>query len=133
MCLAEFLRLNWTDNASDGATPEEKAKQIVALAPILRGQEHNQQSRASQPQQSHEKPQAPSRPQQQTAAHNDLIDFSPSNPFPNTTSPVGQTGPMQFQPHAPPGMQAPLQPGHPIKRVDTNTNDLDEFVDAPGY
>lgn len=31
---------------------------------------------------------------------------------------------------APPGLQEPLVPGQPIKRVDTQTKDLDEFVDA---
>ena len=123
------------NNASDGATPEEKTKQIIALAPILRGQQYNQQTKASQPQQSQQSSQPPSRPQQQqqTASQNDLIDFGQSSSAPDTSAPVGQTDPMRFQMDAPPGMQAPLQPGQPIKRVDTRTNDLDEFVDAPGY
>ena len=46
---------------------------------------------------------------------------------------AGQTDPMQSQTNAPLGMQEPLQPGHPIKRVDTRSKELDEFVDAPGY
>lgn len=126
--------LDWILNANiDGATPEEKTKQILAIAPILRGQQHNQQSKASQPQQSQENSQPPSQPQQQAVAHDDLIDFGQSNPAPSTSAAVGQSKSMQFQPNAPPGMQAPLQPGHPIKRVDTKTNNLDEFVDAPGY
>ena len=125
--------LRLINNASDGATPEEKTKQIVALAPILKGQQHNQQTKASQPQQSQQPSQLPIRPQQQTVGHDDLIDFGQSAPAPDTSAPAGQTNPMHFQLDTPPGMQAPLQPGQPLKRVDTRTNDLDEFVDAPGY
>ncbi|CAF9931524.1 hypothetical protein IMSHALPRED_008651 [Imshaugia aleurites] len=124
--------LDWILNANiDGITSEEKTKQIIAVAPILKGQHHNQQSKAAQVHQSQETSQPPSRSQEQTAGHDDLIDFGQSNPAPLTSAPIGQTDPMHFQPDAPQGMQAPLQPGHPIKRVDTKTNDLDEFVDAP--
>lgn len=126
-------RLNCSNDISDGATSDEKTKQILALAPILRGPLQNQQSETFQPQHSQDTSQLPSRPQQQTAGHDDLIDFGQSNPVPATSAPVGQADPMQFQPNVPPGMQAPLQPGYPIKRVDTKTKDLDEFVDAPGY
>lgn len=101
----------------------------MTLAPILRGQ----QNKASLPHQSQGAPQPPSRQQQQTIGHDDLIDFGQSNQAPFTSAPVGQSDPVHFQPNAPPGMQASLQPGHPIKRVDTKTKDLDEFVDAPGY
>ncbi len=133
MCSPTFPQLNCANNASDGATPEEKTKQILALAPILRGQQHNQQSNVSQPQQGQHASQQSSRPQQHAPGHDDLIDFGQSHPAPVPSGPVGQTDHLQLQPDAPTGMQAPLQPGHPIKRVDTGTKDLDEFVDAPGY
>ena len=122
-----------TINASDGATPEEKTKQILAIAPILRGQQHHQQNKSTQSQQSQQTPQQPSRPQQQTAGHDDLIDFGQSDSAQAKSTSMGHSDPMQFQQNAPPGMQAPLQPGHPLKRVDTKTKDVDEFVDAPGY
>ena len=125
--------LKLANNASDGATPEEKTKQILALAPILKSQQQNQQTKASQPQKSQQPSQLPVRPQQQTAGHDDLIDFGQSAPAPGTSAPAGQTDSMHFQLDTPQGMQAPLQPGQPIKRVDTRTNDLDEFVDAPGH
>ena len=65
--------------------------------------------------------------------HDDLIDFGQANAIAAVSAPTSQIGPMHFEPNVPPGMQLPLQPGHPIKRVDTKTKDLDEFVDAPGY
>lgn len=120
--------LDWILDANiNGATPEEKTKQILAIAPILVGQ------KISQPQQGKKTSQPQSQPQQQTAGHDDLIDFGQSDPNPNTYEQAGQIDPMQTQTNAPPGMQAPLQPGHPIKRVDTKSKELDEFVDAPGY
>ena len=121
------------ENPSDGATPEEKTKQILAIAPILRGQSLNEQNKTDSPHQSQGTSQQPNPSQQQSAGHDDLIDFGQSNTAPVASAPAVQGDPMHFQPNAPPGMQAPLQPGHPIKRVDTRTRDLDEFVDAPGY
>ena len=134
MYVSSRITLNWnSNNASNGATPEEKAKQILALAPILKGQQHNQQTKTFQHQQSPQPSQPPIRPQQQMVGHDDLIDFGQSAPAPDTFAPAGQTDPTHFQLDTPPGMQVPLQPGQPLKRVDTRTNDLDEFVDAPGY
>ena len=129
-CSARSSDCTDLENPSDGATPEQKTKQILAIAPILRGQSHNEQNKTSPLHQSQDTSQ---QSHQQTAGHEDLIDFGQSNTAPVTSAPAGQTDPMHFQPNAPPGMQAPLQPGQPIKRVDTKTRDLDEFVDAPGY
>lgn len=32
--------------------------------------------------------------------------------------------------YIPPGLQDPLQPGHALHRQDSNTKEVDEFVDA---
>lgn len=146
------LSLATTDKNSDGATPEAKAKQILAIAPILKGQPPFQQTQAApsqqtqppfqQQQQSHPHPQhsqqqqqQPYQAQQQPAGHNDLIDFgqpdtNQASPIPPRNSSLQQT---VHQPmDAPPGLQEPMQPGQPLRRVDTLTKDVDEFVDAPG-
>ena len=59
------------------------------------------------------------------AASDDLIDFGQSD---NSTfiSSNGQNHP-SGNTH---NLQDPLVPGQPVKRVDTLTSDLDEFVDA---
>ncbi|MCJ1453811.1 hypothetical protein MMC28_004160 [Mycoblastus sanguinarius] len=127
--------LDWILNANiDGATPEIKTQQILALAPILKGQPPSQQPKAPPPQQA--QPSAPpsTHPQQQSAVHNDLIDFGQPAATSTTSAPTRQADPqrmMQEQPtFAPTGLQETLRPGQPLKRVDTQTHDLDEFVDA---
>ena len=64
----------------------------------------------------------------------DEIDSRPSNtgnslPAP-TVAPNRQPSPQPMKGAHPAGLQEPLQPGQPIKRVDTLTSDVDEFVDA---
>ena len=121
-----------TDKCSDGPTPEAKTKQILAVAPILKAQPASQDSNPVPPQQ-------PSHSQQQPAGQGqkDLIDFGqtdssvPASSVPARGSSLQQQTTQQPA-NAPAGLQEPLMPGHPIKRVDTLTKDLDEFVDAPG-
>ncbi|KAL9019261.1 MAG: hypothetical protein Q9185_003435 [Variospora sp. 1 TL-2023] len=115
--------LDWILAANiDGTTPEAMSQQILSVAPILRGQT-SQFHVNNTPSQSHQPHALP------PTASGDLIDFGQShNPIPNSTS---------TQSHQPPQGQAALfdlqdapEPGHPVKRVDTFTSDLDEFVDA---
>ncbi|KAL8922726.1 MAG: hypothetical protein Q9208_005039 [Pyrenodesmia sp. 3 TL-2023] len=117
--------LDWILAANiDGPTPEAMVQQILSVAPILPGQ--TPQSHASNgPSRSHQ-PNA-----QPPAASGDLIDFGQShNPTPNSTS--AQLPQLQQQQNHQPllDLQDPVEPGHPVKRVDTMTSDLDEFVDA---
>ena len=123
---------------SDGATPEEKTKQILAVVPILKGQTASQNTKAASLEKAQPAPQ-PSpqpQPQQQPTSSNDLIDFGQSDSLPTSSVPERnsslQQQTTQQRTNAPSGLQEPLMPGQPLKRVDTMTNDLDEFVDAPG-
>ena len=111
-----------TDVCSDGPTPEAKSQQILALAPKLRGQPSKDRFEISPSYtQTSQKPQAAP-----TAVENNLIDFGPSD-APSATPHQTEQKPS----HAPLlDLQEPLQPGYPVKRVDTLTEDLDEFVDA---
>ena len=128
-----------TDKCSDGPTPEAKTKQILAVAPILKDQPASQDSNPVPPQHAQHTPQKPSQSQQRPAGQGqkDLIDFGqtdssvPASSVPARGSSLQQQTTQQPT-SAPAGLQEPLMPGHPIKRVDTLTKDLDEFVDAPG-
>ena len=121
-----------TDKCSDGPTPEAKTKQILAVAPIFKNQPASQDSNPVPPQQ-------PSQSRQQPAGQGqkDLIDFGqtdssvPASSVPARGSSLQQQTTQQPT-NAPAGLQEPLMPGHAIKRVDTLTKDLVEFVDAPG-
>ncbi|KAI4178637.1 MAG: hypothetical protein LQ346_007375 [Caloplaca aetnensis] len=117
--------LDWILAANiDGPTPEAKVQQILSVAPILPGQ--TPQSHTSNgSSQSHQPNALP------PAASGDLIDFGQShNPTPNSTS-AQSAQPQQEQSQKPLlDLQDPLEPGHPVRRVDTMTSDLDEFVDA---
>ncbi|MCJ1413418.1 hypothetical protein MMC19_007523 [Ptychographa xylographoides] len=146
--------LDWILNAEiNGATPEEKTKQILAVAPILNGQDTSKVTQVSSqkpqppnPAQSPQQPQPappaqstlPSRPVQPTQPdtissqqppapkkQDDLIDFGdePLRPPPPNTHFTEDT-------FSQVGLQDPLQTGHPIKRKDTNSEEVDEFVDA---
>ena len=123
-------------SCSDGATPEEKAKQILAVVPIIKGQGQtaSQSTKAASPEQAQPAPSQP-QPQQQPTSSNDLIDFGQSNSLPASSVPDRnsslQQQTMQQPTNAPSGLQEPLMPGQPLRRVDTLTKDLDEFVDAP--
>lgn len=102
---------------SDGPTPDAMSKQILAVAPILRGQTSQNNSIPST--KTHPTTAPP------PAASNDLIDFGLSD---NSTSVSGSgQAPLSGNSH---NLQDPLEPGQPVKRVDTLTSDLDEFVDA---
>lgn len=130
--------LDWILNAEiDGPTPEAKVKQILSIAPILKGQTSQQMNGGQQQQ-----PQQPQQPQTLQQQHQqpplsqpsqgspaDLIDFG------QTTTPQLQlsSNPPTLQPdQLPAGLQKPLEPenGAPLKRQDTLTHDVDEFVDA---
>ncbi|KAL8665639.1 MAG: hypothetical protein Q9202_002143 [Teloschistes flavicans] len=112
---------------SDGPTPDAMSQQILSIAPVLDGQTSQSLSHL-QPPQSQPSTQ-PSQSQQQngspSAPSNDLIDFGQSS---NSSVPVA--GQAQQQPQSLLDLQDQPEPGHPVKRVDTYTSDLDEFVDA---
>ena len=111
--------------SSDGPDPEAKTKQILAITPILKGQPTHQQPSQNQHQQ-------PPQSQQQSVGHADLIDFgqSTSNPI-SSVPPRNSSMHQTVQQHASSSLQEPMQPEQPLKRVDTLTKDVDEFVDAP--
>ncbi|KAI4223370.1 MAG: hypothetical protein LQ349_007439 [Xanthoria aureola] len=111
--------LDWILAASiDGPTPDAMSEQILSVAPIVRGQtSRNNNSSTSLKTQSAAAP--------PPAASNDLIDFGQSDDS-TSVSGNGQAPPVGTS-H---GLQDPLEPGQPVKRVDTLTSDLDEFVDA---
>lgn len=101
------------------------SQQILSVAPILNGQT----SHSLPPSQPSTQPSQPQQ-QQNGPPSNDLIDFGqPSN---SSSVPVSSTGQAQQQ-HSQSLLDLqdqPEEPGHPVKRVDTYTSDLDEFVDA---
>ena len=78
-------------------------------------------------------PQAQSQARQPpvSASGGDLIDFGSDHVAqPSESNPtMMQTNTSQIH-GAPQGLQQPLQPGQPIKRQDTITSEVDEFVDA---
>ena len=105
---------------SDGSTPKMKTQQILSIAPILKGQ----------PPMPALNPNGHPAPPPPTAAQGNLIDFDQPATSSVPQAPT-QSHSMMSQPaDAPAGLQEPLQPGQPIKRVDTLTSDVDEFVDA---
>lgn len=129
--------LDWIINANvDGKTPEEQTKQILQIAAIIPGQDlqrrfsipSRKNSRESVP-----RSQAPSSSKPQTI--DDLIDFGENNP-PNNFH--HEPASMDDYHEHPPGLQQPLQPsGHAggmtdtsLMRKDSETQDVDEFVDA---
>ncbi|KAL8853587.1 MAG: hypothetical protein Q9221_001573 [Calogaya cf. arnoldii] len=110
--------LDWILAANiDGPTPDAKSKQILSVYPILQGQTSQSNSTSST------KTQPISAPP--PAASNDLIDFGQSDD-PNTVSGNSQAHPLGGAHN----LEDPLEPGQQVKRVDTLTSDLDEFVDA---
>ena len=108
---------------SDGKTPQQKTQQILAITPIIKGQTSSPQH-GIPPQQQQLPPQVQTHASPVSAGHGDLIDFS-SDPVaqPPASNPTTIQG-------IPQGLQQPLQPGQPIKRQDTFTSEVDEFVDA---
>ena len=133
VCRENHLLRNIADFSSDGPTPEAKTQQILAITPILQGQKPSQQFNT--PPQHQQVPQQP--PQQFSnpppAMGNDLIDFGQGAP--SAVPALQQQAPQQYPMHheaVPPGLQQSLEPaiGQPVHRVDTATDDVDEFVDA---
>ena len=137
-CFMERCSSAFAKICSDGTTPEEKTKQILAVAPILKGQTASQNTKAASPEKAQPAPQSSSQsqPQQQPSSSNDLIDFGQSDSLPASSVPERNSSLQQQttqQPtNVPSRLQEPLMPGQPLRRVDTETKDLDEFVDAPG-
>lgn len=142
---------------SNGTTPEEITQQILAIAPIIPGQnEAGQAENTPQKQENFQPPQQPPQqaPVQQTEApvpkqqtvhrapqiertsqplqqvpnagtYDSLIDFGG-----DSASPYMQPPQVNIDSYMPPGLQEPLLPGQPIQRQDSNTKEVDEFVDA---
>ena len=112
---------------SDGPSPEAKVKQILAVAPILAGQKVAAVDGVNGGSftQNHAL--------QEPADSGDLLDFGTlSAP---ALAPNGQSSTTNHElspevGNAPPGLQQPLQPTQPIKRIDTQEGSIDEFVDA---
>ena len=144
---------------SNGTTPEEITQQILAIAPIVPGQSKSQQAENTPqkqenlqpPQQARQQapvqlpespaqkqrtvPQAPqpieqtSEPLQQapnTGNYGSLVDFGGDSASPYMQPPQQ----VNSDSYMPPGLQEPLLPGLPIRRQDSNTKEVDEFVDA---
>ncbi|SLM39291.1 oxysterol-binding protein [Lasallia pustulata] len=143
--------LDWILNANiDGPTSDAKVKQILAMAPIVKGQHASQQGNAAQRGQQPQQPQQHQQlqqsqqvqqtslpaqnAQQQFGGHSDLIDLGQGVPQAQFAPPQrpAQQQTMQGTYTSGPGIQAPLHPeiGEPIVRRDTNTGAVDEFVDA---
>lgn len=137
----------------NGNTPEQITNQILAIAPIVPGQKLSHESKqptsapANQPQRNAPPP-APARAPAPAPFHggggNDLIDFGggPTAPAPGQhviQQPVGgYRGLMDDDHHfnhanaSKGGLLNALSPdgSYPIRRTDTHTNEVDEFVDA---
>lgn len=113
------------DCTSDGPSPEIKVKQILAVYPILKGQS------ASDP--LHTTPSQHKQPQRNPAEQEDLIDFGRPDEKPAPSSGLPQNKNIaQDNPVEPSSLQQPLQPDvqPSLVRVDTETNEVDQFVDA---
>ncbi|KAL8736339.1 MAG: hypothetical protein Q9181_002467 [Wetmoreana brouardii] len=110
--------LDWILAANiDGPTPDAMSQQILSVAPILKGQIPPSQSRQT------------NASQIASSSHqNDLIDFGQSS---SSSVQMTQGQRQHSQTQAPLlDLQDENAPGEPVKRVDTFTSDLDEFVDA---
>ncbi|MCJ1476287.1 hypothetical protein MMC13_004953 [Lambiella insularis] len=127
----------------NGKTPEEKTQQILAIAPIVKGQKQSASSVSQQQQQANHnllqntpptQRSSPSQSRMQQASapassgNVDLIDLGhdmrPNRPFIPANTHITHDDMSQA------GLQEPLLPGQPIKRLDTNSGGVEEFVDA---
>ena len=137
-CMDRTQKVPYAANVmiSDGPTPEAKEKQILAIAPILPGQTISQthsrshQSNGPVPQSSGHADEAPSQSPQPHPT-SDLIDFGQSSQPAQQQQQSSNQHVLESQ-HTTQGSQKPLEPeiGTPIKRQDTITKEVDEFVDA---
>lgn len=124
LCVNRHIILTYHRN---GPNPEDKVRQILSIAPILSGQTRQQMNGylpRQQPQPQQQSPQLSS-----GGSPVNLIDFDQASTAQKRPSPNSQS---LKSGGIPPGLQQPLQPesGEPLKRQDTITKDLDEFVDA---
>ena len=107
----------------DGSTPEQKVQQILSVAPILQGQKPSSTNHLNGVDS-----------KQPSSTVNDLIDFGASAPraAQKPLAPPSQnlTPEPPRESHDLLGLQEPMKPSQPIKRVDTLEGSLDEFVDA---
>ncbi|KAH8657631.1 hypothetical protein BGZ60DRAFT_135351 [Tricladium varicosporioides] len=178
--------LDWILNANiDGSTPQKQVEQILAIAPIIRGQKHNEKNPIPPPHTrsasyasthsvtashaSHSSNhashavQAPPHPHPESVAENDLIDFGQNDgAAAHSAQPVIPADPHAVQTHNNDQQQKHIEKqlqetgqtregslidfhdmkeslpttNHiskvPLKRQDTDTQSLDEFVDAQG-
>ena len=153
------MTVSAANSNSNGTTPEEITQQILAIAPIVQGQNHSQQAgNLPQKQENFQPSQQPTQqvpaqhpqipelkqpivqqapesierapqPLQQVSnagTYDSLIDFGGDSAAPYM-QPAQQ---VNSDTYIPPGLQDPLQPGHALHRQDSNTKEVDEFVDA---
>ena len=113
------------DRISDGPSPEIKVMQILAVYPIIKGQSASDPLHA--PRSQHKQP------QRNPAEQEDLIDFG--RPDEGTASSLGlpqSQNVVRDRPVETSSLQYPLQPDSQpsLVRVDTETDEVDQFVDA---
>ena len=111
------------DKIRDGKTPQNKVEQILAIAPILPGQETTMPSTPARPIAQGNGASSNIRPQQ---ANNDLIDFGDELKTPKAVPshhPQQSQQPEQFA-----SLNELQEPK--LRRQDTDTQSVDEFVDA---
>ena len=146
-------KLDWVIDAEvdNHASPEKQVEQILAIAPIIPGQEASkdfsqakslpsQQNKplpdppqeAQHPQQQSQQPQSTQKQPQPSQQHqgNDLIDFGQNDTPPEA---AGSQRPPTIPPQqtAESKLQEPLmpEPGNPVRRMDSMGNE-DTFIDA---
>ena len=104
--------------------PQQHAQQPLQQQPIQPGMP---QAGVAQKPQVAQQIQQPVRDGPVGNAHGNLIDFN-SDSSHQALPPQRQ---LNNDNHMHPGLQQPLQPEHPLVRQDSNTREVDEFVDAP--
>ncbi|PGH08690.1 hypothetical protein AJ80_07811 [Polytolypa hystricis UAMH7299] len=140
--------LDWILNANiDSHNPTLAAQQILAVYPILKGQEvsHEFDIPPHHSQQSGTSTSTPAEATSQRPGQNNLIDFDDDPPSTTANSTQNSSGALvdlgnEKDEHSKTsdaaGMMAPLQPntsaqqGRPLKRRDSDASDMDIFVDA---
>ncbi|OCK83393.1 putative oxysterol binding protein [Lepidopterella palustris CBS 459.81] len=139
--------LDWIINANiDAKTPEEQIKQILSIVAIIPGQDTQRRfsippRRSIDPDPKHQKPVAAEAFKQQNT--DDLIDLGKTQPPNNILHhPPVPMDLHELQQQPPQGLQQPLQPStnavpvvselnmKAVKRIDSETQDEDLFVDA---
>jgi hypothetical protein len=147
--------------SSDGSTPQKQTEQILAVTPILRGQAHTEKNPIPPPQHrssSYASTKSPitSHAPQPPTGDNDLIDFGQNDEAPDLPANLHPTQAVKENPkhqkleqtlletsteQKPQGsplinfhddLKRDLPAGNSLTRHDTETSDMDEFVDAEG-